>query len=438
MIRLRPAPLALVGAAALAVVGAGAPWVPSVGTFWWAAGALLLGAALIDVLMLSLLKPPTVERRVAPALSVGEWHPVTLSLQNVRGLSLSVEVFDDYPTEAADIEDLPQSVKVEGRSVVELTYRLRPTQRGEIDWPSVSVLASGPLRLFKRRFPVPVVSQARVYPDFRQVAKFAMLAMNQRVAQMGVHQHQRRGEGLEFLQLRDYRPGDSQRQVDWKATSRRGELVSREYREEQNQQVLLLLDCGRGMHAKDGALAHFDHVLNASLLLAHVALKESDAVGMMTFSGERRFFAPTKGAGALNSLVGQLYDLKTSVAPSDYVEAFDLLGQRQRRRALVVLLTNLRDDDAQELGRLVQSVRKRHLVLVASMRESELDAAATATANTFEEALTVTAANRYLDERRAAHEALRRAGAHTLDVTPAQLPVALVNKYLELKRRGAL
>ena len=138
------------------------------------------------------------------------------------------------------------------------------------------------------------VQTVRIYPNFSVLTRFAILATDNRLSQIGMLQRRRRGEGLDFHQLREYREGDVQRQIDWKASARMPRLISREYQDERDQQVLLMLDCGRRMAARDDALSHFDHAVNAALLLAYVSLRQGDAVGLLTMSGETRWMAPRK------------------------------------------------------------------------------------------------------------------------------------------------
>ena len=151
--------------------------------------------------------------------------------------------------------------------------------------------------------------------------KFAALASGHRLPQLGIHHQRRRGEGSEFHQLRDYRPGDSLRQVDWKATARCRRLISRDYQDEQDQQVVCLLDCGRRMRSLDGRLSHFDHTLTALLLLAYVALRQGDAVGLLTFAGPERWVPPRKTRGTLDRLMAAVHDLEPGLEPTDYLAA---------------------------------------------------------------------------------------------------------------------
>jgi uncharacterized protein (DUF58 family) len=278
----------------------------------------------------------------------------------------------------------------------------------------------------------------RVLPDFQAVAGYALLAVEDRLGQMGVRLQPRRGEGLEFHQLRDYRRGDALRQIDWKATSRRRKLISRDYQEERNQQVVFVIDCGRRMRARDGELSHFDHVLNAVLLVAYAALRQGDAVGLLTFAGAERWMPPRKGPAALPEVMRHLYDLEATHRPPDVEEAARRLTAVQRRRALVVLVTNLRDEDDPEMAPALALLRPRHLVLLASLRETVLDDTLAEPPEDFRGALLTAAVHHYLAARDAARERLRAHGVLGLDVVPSQLPLALLNRYLEIKRSGAL
>jgi uncharacterized protein (DUF58 family) len=268
--------------------------------------------------------------------------------------------------------------------------------------------------------------------------KYTLLATDNRTSQLGIRKRPRRGEGLDFLQLREYREGDALRQIDWQATSRLQKGISREYQDERDQQIIFLLDCGRKMHARDEDLSHFDHALNAVLLLAHVALRQGDAVGLMTFSGERRWLAPRKGSAHLNSLMNTVYDLRTSVRASDYLAAANELTVRVRKRALVVIVSNLRDEEQDELAQSLRVLRRSHLVLLASMQERILARALEGPVHDLDSALRVSSTRRYLEQRQRAHQQVTRAGIMALDVEPQQLAVALVNGYLDIKSRGSL
>jgi uncharacterized protein (DUF58 family) len=281
-------------------------------------------------------------------------------------------------------------------------------------------------------------SEVRVYPNFRALAKYTLLATDNRLSQIGVLQVRRRGEGTEFHQLREYREGDAQRTIDWKATARTGRLISREYEEEKDQRVLLVIDCGRRMASKDDELSHFDHALNAALLLAHVALRQGDAVGMMTMAGVNRYCEPRKSVAAVNAILNRVYDIEPTLDIPDYHLAAQEVMRQVRRRSLVIVLTNLRDEDDDTLLPALKLLRTRHLVVLASLREAIISRALWTRVDSFDRAVTHAAAADYLAARERAFRRIGAAGAVCLDVEPERLAIALVNRYLELKRGGRL
>jgi uncharacterized protein (DUF58 family) len=247
---------------------------------------------------------------------------------------------------------------------------------------------------------------------------------------------------MEFHQLREYREGDPPRAIDWKATARTTRLIAREYEDEKDQRVLLLIDCGRRMASKDDTaddpLSHFDHTLNAALLLAHVALRQGDAVGMLTMGGINRYSEPRKSVAAVHAILNRAYDLEPTLAVPDYDLAARELMRRVRRRALVILLTNLRDEDDDTLLPALRLLRTRHLVVLASMREGILGRALSTRVDSFDRAVTHAAAADYLAQRERVFRRIGAAGVTCLDVEPERLAISLVNRYLELKRAGRL
>ena len=192
------------------------------------------------------------------------------------------------------------------------------------------------------------------------------------------------------------------------------------------------------MHARDGALSHFDHSLNALLLLANAALRQGDSVGLMSFAGERRWLAPRKGVGNLNVLLNSIYDLETTARPSDVLAAAREVMGHLRKRSLLILVSNLRDDDSEELGLALRLLRKRHLVLVASLRERALGKCLEAPIRSMEDALRNAATHQYRLARETSHERLRGERVLWLDSEPDELPARLVNRYLDIKRSGRL
>lgn len=400
------------------------------------ASLALLALAAIDLARLRLLPVPAVERRVPRIVAVG--HPLKVELALSGALpGQSLDVFDLHPPQWP-VEDLPQRVRLpaEGRSVIE--YRLHPDQRGHARFEGCALRLHSPWRLWTLLRSLSNVSDVRIYPDFARVSHLALVGTDRASRVIGAHQHRRRGEGTEFHQLREYRTGDSLRQIDWKATRRAQKLISRDYQDERNQQVVLLVDTGRRMLAHDGNLSHFDHALNASLLVAFIALRQGDSVGLMASGGESRWMPPVRGLGAIDRMLDTVFDLQPQAVATDYIEAAMQLGVRQQRRALILIVTNARDEDIEDLLAGVRQLQRRHLVCVASLREAMLDELIEQSPERVDTALEASAAALYLEQRNRVHTALRAQGATVLDVTAAELPGALVDHYLAMKRAGRL
>lgn len=419
--------------------------VASVGGLVWprSAPALIaltavgVGFALRDLRRLRRTPEVQPRRVVATSLPLGVWSPVGLEVENPAGRPLRLLLTEVHPS-SWQSRGLPVRLDLAPGEEVEIEYSVRPWQRGSETLGPCEVWIESPFGLWERRWRPGPGTAVRVLPNFRPLLKYSWLALDNRLEEMGIRVQRRRGEGLEFNQLRDYRPGDSQRQIDWKATCRRQKLISREYQDERDQRLVLLLDCGRRMRAQDGPISHFDQVLNAALLLTHAAVRKGDAVGLATFAGSRRWVPPTKGLAATSAVLEAVYDLQVTRETPDFSLAATQLAARLRRRSLIVLVTNVRDEDISDLEPAVRVLGGKHLVLVASLRERALREALAAPPRTLDDAILTSAVLVYDEARRRAHDRLAGRGVLTLDSEPDELPVALVNKYLEIKRRGIL
>ncbi len=407
---------------------------------WRSLGWVILGLVLVDALGALWPRRLAVERHLPSSLAVGVWKEVRLTLRNPSYLSAWIETFDHHPLDF-EARGLPQRHRVPARGYLELTYELCPLERGRHLFGPVQMRVEGFLGLLAglRRRACP--QEVKVFPDFAAVAHYALLATDNRLSALGILRRPRRGEGMDFHQLREFRTGDSLRRIDWKATARTRKLISREYQDERDQQVVFLLDCGRRMRALDELggrrLGHFDQALNAMFLLSFVALKQGDAVGVATFAeAQPRMLAPRKGLAALDHLFQGLFDLQPTTQASDYLEAARRLRDRLRKRSLVVMLTNLRDEEDDTLTTALELLRSRHLVLVASLREVAVDRLLAKDPQDLGETLVQAAAQEWKHRRESLILALAHRGTAFLDVAPEHLPTALVNRYLEMKTSG--
>jgi uncharacterized protein (DUF58 family) len=404
----------------------------------WGLLLALLALAVLDAIRLKQLPSPRVNREMPGSLALGRWSDVRLTVEHDFAHPLHIHLFDHVPT-GLSFENLPLAVELQPGQHSVVTYRLRPLKRGHFSFEHCEINLPGPLGLWTDKRVLSLTDHTRVYPDFARLYGGQLLAVDNWLSQLGVRQRQRRGLGLEFHQLREFREGDSLRQIDWKATARQRTPIAREYQDERDQQIIFMLDCGRRMRSQDDELSHFDHALNACLLLSYVALRQGDAVGFSTFASDTpRYLAPVKGTGQLNTLLNTVYDLNSSQRSADYQAAATQLLARQKRRALVVLVTNLRDEDDEELFTAVKRLGQQHRVLVASLRENILDNLRETPVQTLPEALAYCATVDYLNARAERHERLSAHGVPVLDTLPGELGTQMVTQYLSWKRSGSV
>ena len=383
-------------------------------------------------------------RKLPPAFAVGVQKPVSVILQTEGPLSWLCSVYD-HSDPSFITEGMPRAVEIRAGKQVEIHYAVTPTRRGEVVFEPADVHVRSRLGFCELMERLGTREVRRVFPDFQQVARYAWLAGDHRLQEIGIKTYQQRGEGTDFKQLSEYRYGDPVRHVDWKATLRLGKAVIREFQDERDQYVLLLIDSGRRMRADDrtGGIgtSHFDQVLNAVMLLSYVALKQGDAVGAMTFGapvGQERTFPPRKGAQTLDALMGELYSVQPTPTHSDYVAAAQSLLRRYPKRALVIVITNFRDEDSSELAQALKLLRSRHLVLLASLRERVVGELIRQPMTTGEAVLDVASAHLYEQSRRDAFVKLSARDALMVDAEPERLGVELVNRYHSVKRAGLI
>lgn len=398
------------------------------------AGLLL---TLLDYLLSRQLPPVHIEREVSGNLAVNKDATVTLKVSHQFDKPMRIHLFDGIPA-TVEQQDLPLTPQLIPEQTSRISYNLRPLERGPLNIEACYVQVASPFDLWQIRYRSGDTSTVKVYPDFMAIAAYTILATDNHTSQIGIRKKPRRGSGLEFQQLREYRLGDSLRQLDWKATARRQKLIAREYQDERDQHIVLLVDSGRRMRAKDDELSHFDHSLNAMLLVSYIALRQGDSVSVMSFGESNRWIPPQKGAERVKNLLNGMYDLQAGQCAPDYTAAAEKLSLLQQKRSLVILVTNSRDEDMEELLLAVNLLRRRHLVMVANIREEILDQLESKAVMQLDDALNYSGVQNYLVSRREVQRKLTSSGVYTLDCTARELAMKLANSYLEIKSAGIL
>lgn len=411
---------------------------------WFYLGLLFALVMLsIDGLRLFLSAAPKCERLVDTQVPVQSWVPASLkftlpepSKRRIGQRKQCFKVHDLYGDEWQS-EGLPQQVELTADADQIVRYRLKATERGLLELPGLHCLEASPWGLWDRRRFISVKQTVRVQPNYKPAMEFALLGDEQRANRFGVRQQRRRGEGTEFQQLREYQLGDPMRKIDWKASSRIGKLISKDFQDEKDQQLVFLLDTGRRMRHKDSETEHMDEALNAMLLLSHVASQQGDAVGFMAFGQDHTWCPPQKHKSIVKHLLDHCFGIRSGLCMSDYLLAAQRLLELQRRRAMVVILTNSRDEDREDLEKALVLLRKKHLVVLVDLHEHFLDAQSEQI-QTLDTALTRLSVQSYLNSSREMHASLQRLGSLVVSCTVKALPAKLVTTYHQVKHSGRL
>ena len=421
----------------ISILGIVAAIVPGFADLWAITLCIFAGVFLMDF-GLCLKRPElTVSREIRSSLPVSSQSSIKIMVESRDRRILRMRIYDLYP-QGWEAEGLPAEIILSRSQQVEFEYKISPAVRGDFTLPGCDCIVSSPFLLWQKKWLMPHESKVKVFPNFREIGHYTLLSAEHHLSMMGIKKRLRRGEGKEFHQLREYRQGDELQKIDWKATSRMRKLISKEYQDERDQNIVFVVDSGRRMAHEEKGKSHLDQALNSILLLGYVACRQGDAVGMYCFGGTSKWHPPRKEAGSSRSLLFAAYDVKTANVASDFLQATRDILSLQRRRSLMVIITNSRSEDYDDLLQMVRQLRHKHLVVIADLRESVLDETVEKPIVNHEDALRFQAVQQYLIQRRKLFRQLQHLGVLVLDITARQLPASLVNTYLEIKGAGRL
>jgi len=422
---------------------------------WLLTGAVLIPLIIIDlVLFLLLADRLKTEREIPASLAQNQSVQVKLKIKRDKSLLLSgsIQLFDLYPdTMKTDIFPVKlcqnkndRKALINSDSLV-FEYSIMPEKRGQWEFSGTEFMMGSILRFWRLRVTHETISEGRTYPNFKQLAKGVNLNGNPDKGE--AKQIRMRGQGMEFESLRDYQEGDSIRSIDWRATSRHRtlegnpKLIVRNYQEEQDQQILLIIDSGYRLPD-----FQFDSALEAMLLLSYTVLKHGDSAGAASFGAHDIWIPPRKGMSAYKNLMNSLYDLHSAPVPSSPFKAMENTLNHLHRRSFIILISNFREEDGESLSWILPQINQRHLLLLVSFHEDSLyklasnesSAAGIQEKRTDEEILQSAAAYSYLVNRRRLYRKWEHSGLLVLETSPSKISSALINKYLAIKRSGKL
>lgn len=411
---------------------------------------LFVVLALLDALLLYApakgQTAPVFGRRVlGDKLANGSDNDVQIYLENRYRFAIQTETIDEIPHQFQRRDVLFKTAIQPGETQI-IDYQLRPTKRGEYEFGALNIYAASPLGLVRRRFRYAQGKVVPVYPSFLQMRQYELLAIHNRLTEVGVKRIRRVGHSLEFEQIRPYVPGDDPRSINWKATARRAgtgaadALVVNHFQDERAQQVYCLIDKGRVMRMPFDGLSLLDYAINATLVVSNIALLKHDKAGLITFSNRPgATLAADRRPGHLLKLLEILYRQKTKYLETDFELLYATVRARIKQRSLLILFTNFETlHGMQRQLPYLRRLAKDHLLLVVFFENTELRALLEAPAGTTEEVYNQTIAEKFSQEKRQIVLELQRYGIYSLLTAPKDLTANTINKYLEFKARGLI
>jgi len=390
-----------------------------------------------DAFMLRRLEALSARRENDEILSLGTANLVKLAVENPTPFPCRIVLRDAPPAECtSESPDSAGALASFGRFTAQ--YHLTPRKRGECRFGPLTLRVKTSVGMWVMQRHYAHDDAVKVYPNIQQTKQQHLLSRRMRARQMGLRALRLLGQGAEFESLRDYLPDDELRRVDWKASARRNSLVTREYDIERSQQIMLVLDLGRAMATHLDYMTKLDHAINAAVLLTYVSAQATDRVGVMAFADRvETFMPPGKGAGQLPLVLDQLYPLHPQLVESDYRGAFTFLAHYLRKRSLVVIFTDLIDpESSRRLMDNLALLHPRHMVLCVALSDYELNEILSGPPPDAAGMYQQTVANLVLEDRQLALSTLHHRGILTVDAAPSDLSVAVVNRYLAIKREG--
>jgi uncharacterized protein (DUF58 family) len=320
----------------------------------------------------------------------------------------------------------------------EIAFPIVPLRRGMLAVERIWLRWLGPLELARISKTVEIGKTIAVVPNIRGVQK-AELRFFPHDAIIGEKLHLK-GEGTEFEALREYQPGLDIRFIDWKHSARHNKLLCKEFRTERNHPVIFAFDTGHLMIDPLAGMPRLDHAINAALRLAWLSMRSGDLVGIFGFDSRIRHYThPLRGTHHFGRVQRATAQLGYNTQETNFTLGLAELNARLGRRALVILFTDFVDTTTTELMvESMQRISNRHVAVFVTFRDGFLRDTAEKAPRGFGDVAKAVIAQNFLNERSIVLEKLARIGVHCLDVPSAAMPVALINRYLEIKQRGLL
>lgn len=395
---------------------------------------------IIDLLVVFAVSKPIIgERQLCSRMDLGDEHTVVLRLVNRSPQPYFLEVFDEPPV-AMQARDLNFTTLLGPKKEVEFSYVFTPKKRGAYEWGDIHILLRSAISLVKRKVILHTSETVTVYPSVAQMKKYEFYVFHQQTQQKGIKKIRRLGHNNEFEQIKNYVQGDDIRTLNWKATSRKNELMVNQYQEERSQNIYSIIDKSRAMAHEFQDMTLLDYAINSTLVFTNIALRKGDKVGVFTYADKvGSKIAANSGANHLQKVMELLYNQRSHYREADFGLLFQTIRQNIRSRSLIMLYTNF--DTEQGMRRalpLLRRIARNHLLVVIFFENTKLQEIALEKPVSVRDVYVSTVAEDVINVKRRIAIELNRNGIHTILTKPEDLNVHTINKYLEFKSKGMI
>ena len=401
---------------------------------------LFIAVTLIDIFILFLSTGKiTAERTFNPQLSLGDENPVKIILKSSYTMPVNTIVIDELPDEL-QVRNNQEIVRFLPNETQEINYVVRPIRRGVYKWRKTNVYVSSILHFAERRFKLGESVDANCYPSIIQMKKHELKVFSKTAVFQGIKKIRRLGNNNEFEQIKNYVQGDDFRSVNWKATSRRGELMVNQYQDERSQQVYCLIDKSRSMRLPFKGMTLLDHSINAALVMSNIILRKGDKAGIITFSDKLGARLPAeRNSGQLSRIMEVLYRQKTQFMDADFQRLYYGTRNYIKGRSMLLLFTNFESMYAMERTiAIFRRLNQQHLLVVIFFENTGLNERSEMQVANVNDIYKKTISAKFALEKQVIVRELNKYGIQSILSKPEELSVDVINKYLEMKSRGML
>ena len=393
----------------------------------------------MDILILFFARKGVQGKRVLPEkFSNGDENPIEIHIKNYYTFLIKTKIIDEIPNQFQKRNFMIRQ-KIKASSNKSFKYELRPTERGEYWFGKLIVYVQSPLQLVSRRFNFEEKKMVATYPSFMQLRRFNLMAMAYR-NEYGIKKIRKIGQTMEFEQIKEYVLGDDIRNINWKATAKKNQLMINQYQDEKSQPIYSIIDKGRVMKMPFNRLSLLDYAINSTLVMSNVTIKKHDKAGMLCFSKkiENRVVAERR-SNQMNLIQETLYNVKTDFKESDFSRLYADLKKTIKQRSLLFLYTNFETLDGldRQLAYL-QAIAKNHVLVVIFFINTELEELVSNPSEEIQDIYQKAIAEKFMYEKRLIVKELKRRGVYSILTKPGNLTVNVINKYLEFKAKGII